>query len=181
MCSIHGEERSCYNDHRVSHFYPPKTFWQELSLFNATFTDEGFNPLFLAPFWFCPSLSLLCVVLLQGWTMAPFMAIAYALAQICRRPPYSLIVVTSFAVSSSVLLMTRSSGSVRAEQGHLRAKYRLVVRDGTLYIRAVFFGFGYNGSNRLDLVLLLFTGSCYLVQRHLKPIPPHVLSMRSET
>ena len=67
-----------------------KTFWQELSLWNGSFTDESIVQLFIAPFGVCLNLPVLYIVLLQGWTVALFVAIAYVLAQIFGLPPYSL-------------------------------------------------------------------------------------------
>ena len=133
-----------------------KTFWQELYLFNGSFTDESFFQLFLAPFAVCLNLPVLYIVLLQGWTVALFVAIAYVLAQIFGLPPYSLSasVIGYLSVGPFVggLLGGLVFGAIndpiikfmsRRNKGIYEPEYRLLICVGALCIGAGLFGFGH--------------------------------------
>lgn len=137
-----------------------KTFWQELALFNGTFTDENILQLFIAPFGVCLNLPVLYIVLLQGWTVALFVAIAYVLAQIFGLPPYNLsasvigyLSVGPFLGGLVGLLVFGAINDPiikymsRRNKGIYEPEYRLVICLGGLLIGAGLFGFGHVAQN----------------------------------
>lgn len=69
---------------------PKKTFTQELSLFNGTFSDDNLLQLILAPFAVCTNLAILWIVIVTGGLTAFFVAQSYDMAQIFMAPPYLL-------------------------------------------------------------------------------------------
>ncbi|KAJ4297996.1 hypothetical protein N0V90_005895 [Kalmusia sp. IMI 367209] len=69
---------------------PKKTFVQELSVFNGTFSDDNLLQLILAPFAVCTNLAILWIVIVTGGLTAFFVAQSYDMAQIFMAPPYLL-------------------------------------------------------------------------------------------
>ncbi|KAF1966206.1 MFS general substrate transporter [Bimuria novae-zelandiae CBS 107.79] len=69
---------------------PTKTFVQELSIFNGTFSDDNLLQLVLAPFAVCANFAVLWVVIVTGGLTAFFVAQSYVMAQIFMAPPYLL-------------------------------------------------------------------------------------------
>lgn len=133
-----------------------KTYWQELALWNGTYTDENLFQLFIATFAVCLNLPVLYVVLLQGWTVALFVAMAYVLAQIFGLPPYNLsasaigylsvgpflggllgMIVFSAINDPVIKFMSRRN------RGIYEPEYRLLLNVGGLAIGVGLFGFGY--------------------------------------
>lgn len=132
-----------------------KTFWQELALWNGTFTDENLLQLFIATFAVCLNVSVLYVVVLQGWTVALFVAMAYVMAQIFGLPPYNLsasaigylsvgpflgglLGMLVFSVINDPIIKFMS----RRNKGIYEPEYRLLLNFGGLFIGAGLFGFG---------------------------------------
>ncbi|KFY29149.1 hypothetical protein V491_00172 [Pseudogymnoascus sp. VKM F-3775] len=71
-------------------FPPPKTFWQELSIFSGSHSDTGLLQLIIAPFASCMNLAVLWVVLFSGGFAAFNVVTVYVLSQIFSAPPYLL-------------------------------------------------------------------------------------------
>lgn len=71
-------------------FRPKKTFIQELSVMNGSFSDDNIIQLLLAPFAVCANFAVLWIVILTGGLTAFFVAQSYAMAQIFMAPPYLL-------------------------------------------------------------------------------------------
>ncbi|KAF2447159.1 MFS general substrate transporter [Karstenula rhodostoma CBS 690.94] len=71
-------------------FRPKKTFVQELSVFNGTFSDDNLFQLLIAPFAVCANLAILWIVIVTGGLTAFFVAQSYDMAQIFMAPPYLL-------------------------------------------------------------------------------------------
>ncbi|KAG9239730.1 serine/threonine kinase 16 [Amylocarpus encephaloides] len=69
---------------------PKKTFMQNLRLFNGTFSDENLFQLIIAPFAICMNVVVFFIVLIQGWFVGLFVAIAFVIPQIFGFPPYNL-------------------------------------------------------------------------------------------
>jgi hypothetical protein len=69
---------------------PKKTFRQDLSFFNGTFSNDNLFQLTLAPFAVCFNLAVLWMVLVTGGLTAFFVAQSYDMAQIFSAPPYLL-------------------------------------------------------------------------------------------
>lgn len=67
-----------------------KTWLQELSFSNGTFSDDNLFQLFLAPFAVCTNLAVLWMVIITGGLTAFFVAQSYDMAQIFMFPPYNL-------------------------------------------------------------------------------------------
>ena len=133
-----------------------KTFWQELSLFNGSFTDESIIQLLIAPFAVCLNLPVLYIVLLQGWTVALYVSIAYVLAQIFGLPPYNLSASVIGYLSVGPFLGGLIGGVVfgaindpviksmaRRNKGIYEPEYRLILCIAGLFIGAGLFAFGH--------------------------------------
>ncbi|KAF2259038.1 MFS transporter-like protein [Lojkania enalia] len=71
-------------------FRPKKTFLQELSVFNGTFSDDNLLQLLIAPFAVCLNLAVLWVVIVTGGLTAFFVAQSYDMSQIFMYPPYNM-------------------------------------------------------------------------------------------
>jgi hypothetical protein len=69
---------------------PKKTFVQELSFFNGTFSDDNLLQLTIAPFAVCLNFAVLWMVIVTGGLTAFFVAQSYDMAQIFMPPPYNL-------------------------------------------------------------------------------------------
>ena len=74
----------------VPAFRPKKTFVQELSFFNGTFSNDNLLQLTIAPFAVCLNLAVLWMVIVTGGLTAFFVAQSYDMAQIFMAPPYLL-------------------------------------------------------------------------------------------
>jgi MFS family permease len=67
-----------------------KTFWENMKLFDGTYSDENLLALIIAPFAICMNASVCYVIVVQAWFVGLFVAIAFVLAQIFAYPPYNL-------------------------------------------------------------------------------------------
>lgn len=67
-----------------------KTIWQELAVFNGTFSDENLFGLVIAPFVVCSNILALWTIFITGAVTSFYVAIAYVTAQIFSPPPYLL-------------------------------------------------------------------------------------------
>lgn len=67
-----------------------KTFFQELALFNGTFSNEGIVPLLIAPFAVCLNVAVFWSVVVSGGVTALYVSQSLGLAQIFQSPPYLL-------------------------------------------------------------------------------------------
>lgn len=67
-----------------------KTFWQELAVYNGTFTDESLLGLVIAPFVVCTNILALWTIFVTGAVTSFYVAIAYVTAQLFSPPPYLL-------------------------------------------------------------------------------------------
>lgn len=65
-----------------------KTFWQNMKLFDGTYSDEKLIQLIIAPFAVCLNLAVAYIIILQGWFVCLFVSVAFVLAQIFGYPPY---------------------------------------------------------------------------------------------
>ncbi|KAH7082640.1 major facilitator superfamily domain-containing protein [Paraphoma chrysanthemicola] len=69
-----------------------KSFWQNLAIFNGTFTDESLLRLVVAPFVSCLNIAALWTVVITGAAVSFYVAVAYTIAQLFSPPPYLLTV-----------------------------------------------------------------------------------------
>jgi hypothetical protein len=70
-----------------------KTFWQNMKLFDGTYSDENLLALIIAaiaPFTICMNAAVCYIIVVQGWFVGLYVAIAFVLAQIFAYPPYNL-------------------------------------------------------------------------------------------
>ncbi|CAK7235003.1 hypothetical protein SCUCBS95973_009123 [Sporothrix curviconia] len=67
-----------------------KTFWQEIAIYNGTFTDENLFSLIIAPFVVCSNMLALWTIFITGAVTPFYVAIAYVTAQLFSPPPYNL-------------------------------------------------------------------------------------------
>ncbi|KAL1909729.1 hypothetical protein Sste5344_004577 [Sporothrix stenoceras] len=67
-----------------------KTFWQELAVYNGSFSDENLLGLIAAPFVVCLNLLALWTIFITGAVTSFYVAIAYVTAQLFSPPPYLL-------------------------------------------------------------------------------------------
>lgn len=65
------------------------TFVQNLKLFHGVHSNENFLQLLIAPFAICLNLPVLYIILIQGWFVGLYVAIAFVLPQIFGYPPYN--------------------------------------------------------------------------------------------
>ncbi|KAH6720575.1 MFS transporter-like protein [Leptodontidium sp. 2 PMI_412] len=136
------------------------TFWQNLRLFNGTYSDENFVQLVIAPFAVCSNLSVLYIVIVQGWFVCLFVAIAFVIAQIFAAPPYLLtpsgigylslgpfiggvIALLLFGAITDPLIMFMT----RRNKGVYEPEYRLLIGVLGLTSGAGLFGYGYVTQN----------------------------------
>ncbi|PNS21542.1 hypothetical protein CAC42_901 [Sphaceloma murrayae] len=68
----------------------PKTYAENLKIFNGTFSNESFFMLCFGPFATCLNVAVLWVVILSGYYLSLYVTVAYLLAQIFSPPPYLL-------------------------------------------------------------------------------------------
>jgi len=133
-----------------------KTFWQNMKLFDGTYSDENMVALLIAPFAVCMNLAVAYIIIVQGWFIGLFVAIAFVQAQIFGFPPYNLapsgigylslgpfigglVAVIFFAVITDpiIIFMTRRN------KGVYEPEYRLLVSVFGLASGAGLFGYGY--------------------------------------
>jgi hypothetical protein len=67
-----------------------KTFWQNMKLFDGTYSDENLLALIIAPFAICMNLQYATLSSCKAGSSASIVAIAFVLAQIFGYPPYNL-------------------------------------------------------------------------------------------
>ncbi|CAK7202830.1 hypothetical protein SEUCBS139899_005557 [Sporothrix eucalyptigena] len=67
-----------------------KTFWQEMAVYNGTFSDENLFALIIAPFVVCSNTLALWTIFITGAVTSFYVAIAYVTAQLFSVPPYNL-------------------------------------------------------------------------------------------
>ncbi|CAK7234954.1 hypothetical protein SBRCBS47491_009125 [Sporothrix bragantina] len=132
-----------------------KTFWQELAVYNGTFTDENLFALFVAPFIVCSNLLALWTIFITGAVTAFYVAIAYVTAQLFSPPPYNLstaavgyISLGPFiggalgAVLIGVLLDPLSLWLTKKNKGIYEPEFRLALTPLGLLCGIGLFGFG---------------------------------------
>ncbi|KAH7379889.1 serine/threonine kinase 16 [Cadophora sp. MPI-SDFR-AT-0126] len=137
-----------------------KTFLQNMKLFDGTYSDENFIQLVIAPFAVCANLSVLYIVIVQGWFVCLFVAIAFVIAQIFGLPPYLLtpsgigylslgpfvggvIALLLFGAVTDPLIMFMT----RRNKGVYEPEYRLLIGILGLVSGAGLFGYGYVTQN----------------------------------
>ncbi|KAM5349187.1 hypothetical protein ACJ41O_009010 [Fusarium nematophilum] len=136
---------------------PPqrKTFWQELRLFNGTFSDENLFGLTIAPFVACTNISALWTIVITGAVTSFYVAIAYVIAQLFSPPPYLLSAAavgymslgpfiggTVGAVIVGALLDPVSLWLTKRNNGIFEPEFRLALMPLGLLCGAGLFGFG---------------------------------------
>ncbi|KAG4416208.1 hypothetical protein IFR04_010665 [Cadophora malorum] len=137
-----------------------KTFLQNMKLFDGTYSDENFLQLVIAPFAVCSNLSVLYIVIVQGWFVCLFVAIAFVIAQIFGLPPYLLspsgigylslgpfvggvIALLLFGAITDPLIMFMT----RRNKGVYEPEYRLIIGALGVVSGAGLFGYGYVTQN----------------------------------
>lgn len=133
-----------------------KTFLQDLKLFDGTHSDESLIQLIVAPFGVCMNVAIAYIILVQGWFVGLYVAIAFVVAQIFGYPPYNLtpsgigylslgpfigglIAVSFFAVFTDPIIMFMT----RRNKGVYEPEYRLLIAGFGLITGAGLFGYGY--------------------------------------
>ncbi|CZR56108.1 related to MFS transporter [Phialocephala subalpina] len=133
-----------------------KTFWQNMKLFDGCYSDESLIQLLIAPFAVCMNISVAYIILVQGWFVGLYVAIAFVMAQIFGLPPYSmspsgigylslgpfiggLIAVMLFGAISDpiIIFMTKRN------KGVYEPEYRLIIAVLGLISGAGLFGYGH--------------------------------------
>jgi MFS family permease len=137
-----------------------KTFWQNMKLFDGSYSDESLVALLIAPFAVCMNIAVAYIIVVQGWFVGLYVAIAFVLAQIFGLPPYNLtpsgigylslgpfigglLAVIFFAVITDPLIMFMT----RRNKGIYEPEYRLLVSIFGLASGAGLFGYGYVTQN----------------------------------
>lgn len=143
------------------HTIPPKkTFWQDMRLFDGFYSDEKLLQLIIAPFAVCLNLAVAYIVIVQGWFIGLYVAIAFVLAQIFGLPPYNMtpsgigylslgpfiggliaMLIFSTITDPIIKVMARKNGGV------YEPEYRLLVGLLGVASGAGLFGYGYVTQN----------------------------------
>ncbi|KAL2837822.1 major facilitator superfamily domain-containing protein [Aspergillus pseudodeflectus] len=71
---------------------PPNTFWQQMAIYTAVYSDENLLKLIFGPFLCLTNLIALWTVVMTGVMTSTFVAMSYVAAQLFSPPPYSLSV-----------------------------------------------------------------------------------------
>ncbi|KAF4634329.1 hypothetical protein G7Y89_g3774 [Cudoniella acicularis] len=137
-----------------------KTFWQNMKLFDGSYSDEGLFQLVIAPFAVCLNISVFYIIILQGWFVGLFVAIAFVLAQIFGYPPYNmspaaigylsigpfiggLVAMLLFGAITDPIIMFMTNKN----KGVYEPEYRLLVGLMGVASGAGLFGYGYVTGN----------------------------------
>lgn len=137
-----------------------KTFWQNMNLFDGIYSDENLFALIIAPFAVCMNLSVCYVIIVQGWFVCLYVAIAFVVAQIFAYPPYllnpqsigllslgpfagGLIAMLLFSVICDPIIMFMT----RRNKGLYEPEYRLLISILGVASGAGLFGYGYVTQN----------------------------------
>jgi MFS family permease len=137
-----------------------KTFWENMKLFDGTYSDENLLALIIAPFAICMNASVCYVIVVQAWFVGLFVAIAFVLAQIFAYPPYNLnpshIGYLSLGPFVGGLLAMLLFGAItdpimmymtRRNKGVYEPEYRLLISVLGVASGAGLFGYGYVTQN----------------------------------
>ncbi|KAJ9134338.1 MFS general substrate transporter [Pleurostoma richardsiae] len=132
-----------------------KSFVQELSLFNGTFSKEGIIQLLIAPFAVCLNVAVLWSVVVSGGMTALYVSQAIGVAQIFQAPPYFLSAAGVGYLSlgpfiggliGSVIMSVINDPIIKwcavKNKGIYEPEYRLLPVVGGLLVGAGLFGFG---------------------------------------
>ena len=139
---------------------PKKTFWQNMKLFDGVYSDESLIQLLIAPFAVCMNVAVAYVIVVQGWFVGLYVAIAFVLAQIFAYPPYSLstagvgylslgpfigglIAVVLFGTISDPVIMFMA----KRNRGIYEPEYRLLIASIGMVSSAGLFGYGHVTQN----------------------------------
>jgi MFS family permease len=137
-----------------------KTFWENMKLFDGTYSDENLLALIIAPFAICMNASVCYVIVVQAWFVGLFVAIAFVLAQIFAYPPYNLnpshigylslgpfvgglIAMLLFGAITDPIMMYMT----RRNKGVYEPEYRLLISVLGAASGAGLFGYGYVTQN----------------------------------
>ncbi|PMD33977.1 MFS general substrate transporter [Hyaloscypha variabilis F] len=137
-----------------------KTFWQNMKLFDGTYSDENLLALIIAPFAICMNLAVCYVIVVQGWFVGMYVAVAFVLAQIFGYPPYNLNPQSIGYLSlgpfiGGLIAMLLFSGvtdpimmfMTRKNKGVYEPEYRLLISVLGVASGAGLFGYGYVTQN----------------------------------
>ncbi|TVY80562.1 Protein HOL1 [Lachnellula suecica] len=133
-----------------------KTFWQNVKLFDGSYSDENLLQLLIAPFAVCFNIAVAYIILIQGWFICIFVSIAFVVAQIFGLPPYNLtpsgvgylslgpfigglLAVLFFGVIADPVIMFMT----RRNKGVYEPEYRLLLSVFGLLSGVGLFGYGY--------------------------------------
>jgi MFS family permease len=160
----HEKTQAAQLEHATSRQIPgvpgKKTFWQNMKLFDGTYSDENLLALIIAPFAICMNLAVCYVIMVQGWFVCLYVAIAFVLAQIFAAPPYllnpqsigllslgpfagGLLAMLLFSVISDPIIMYLT----RKNKGVYEPEYRLLISILGVASGAGLFGYGYVTQN----------------------------------
>jgi MFS family permease len=133
-----------------------KTFWQDMKLFDGTYSDENMLALIIAPFAICMNAAVCYIIVVQGRFIGLYVAIAFVLAQIFGYPPYNLdpgsigylslgpfvggflaMFLFSSITDPIIMYMTRKN------KGVYEPEYRLLISILGVASGAGLFGYGY--------------------------------------
>ena len=137
-----------------------KAFWENMKLFDGTYSDENLLALIIAPFAICMNASVCYVIVVQAWFVGLFVAIAFVLAQIFAYPPYNLnpshigylslgpfvgglIAMLLFGAITDPIMMYMT----RRNKGVYEPEYRLLISVLGVASGAGLFGYGYVTQN----------------------------------
>ncbi|KAM6508076.1 hypothetical protein FSOLCH5_013275 [Fusarium solani] len=148
---------------------PRKSFWQELSLFNGTFSDESLFELTISPFVACTNLVALWTVFVGGAVTSFYVAIAYVIAQLFSPPPYLLSVAevgyvslgpfiggTIGSIIVGALLDPLSLWMAKRNKGVFEPEFRLASTPLGVLCGAGLFGFGAVSAAQGSIYLVAF-------------------------
>jgi MFS family permease len=137
-----------------------KTFWQNMKLFDGTYSDEGLFQLIISPFAICMNLAVAYIILLQAWFVGLYVGIAFVLAQIFGPPPYlmnpssigylslgpfvgGLVAMFFFGAISDPIIRFMA----KRNNGVYEPEYRLLMGVFSFAAGAGLFGYGYVTQN----------------------------------
>ncbi|KUJ23812.1 serine/threonine kinase 16 [Mollisia scopiformis] len=133
-----------------------KTFWQNMKLFDGAYSDESLVHLLIAPFAVCMNIAVAYIIVVQGWFVGLYVAIAFVLAQIFGYPPYNmspsgigylslgpfiggLVAVLLFGAITDPLIIFMT----KKNKGVYEPEYRLLIAGLGLISGAGLFGYGH--------------------------------------
>ncbi|PMD51515.1 MFS general substrate transporter [Hyaloscypha bicolor E] len=158
--SLHTVQLENAISRQTTGFPAKKTFWENMKLFDGTYSDENLLALIIAPFAICMNASVCYVIVVQAWFVGLFVAIAFVLAQIFAYPPYhlnpshigylslgpfvgGLIAMLLFGAITDRIMMYMT----RRNKGVYEPEYRLLISVLGVASGAGLFGYGYVTQN----------------------------------